>query len=456
MSSSAFLSAPLGPLFLRTALPIIVVMMLSGLQNVIDAIFLGQVVGAVAVAAVSAIFPVTMIAIALSSLVNSGMSSRLARRLGAGEIDAARAVFASAHGLALVVSCLLISGMLIGGEALTRATSGGDADVAVMSITYLAITLGAAPVMFLLGLHVDALRCEGRAPVMALLSVLVTLFNIALNGLFIVYLDMGVAGSAWGTVLAQALGFALLLGLRARIDTPLPLTALKAGRWWGGWGRMLALGAPLSLSFIGLALVSSITITMLQVTDSPTYKSTLAAYGIATRLVGFAFLPLMGLAQGLQAIVGNLVGARMYDRSDRALMIALGVGLAYCGALELVFQLASPALGRMFVDDALVVSELGRILRHTSALYVVTGPVLLLGLYFQSVGDAGRAGLLTLPKTLVVQPVLIVALGFALGEPGIWIAAPIGDAVLATLAVVVLLRARRPGRAGLGVREEPA
>ena len=146
----------------------------------------------------------------------------------------------------------------------------------------------------------------------------------------------------------------------------------------------------------------------------------------------------------------------MYDRSDRALMIALGVGLAYCGALELLFQLASPALAQMFVDDALVVSELGRILPKATALYVVTGPVLLLGLYFQSVGDAGRAGLLTLPKTLVVQPVLIVALGFALGEPGIWIAAPIGDAVLATLAVAVLLRARRPGRAGLGVREEPA
>ena len=202
------LTAPVGALLTPTAAPIILVMVLSGSLNLVDVLFLGRVAGPGAVAAVSAIFPLTAACIAMSAMVGSGMASLLARRLGAGATDDARALFASAHGLALTLGLTLaltlaltlglalIAGVALAGPALTLAAADGDPAVAAMAHRYLSITIGAAPVMFWLGLQVDALRSEGRAPLMAGLGVLVTLANIAFNYVLIVRLDMGVAGSA--------------------------------------------------------------------------------------------------------------------------------------------------------------------------------------------------------------------------------------------------------------------
>ncbi|QEW21672.1 MATE family efflux transporter [Marinibacterium anthonyi] len=449
--ATRFLTAPVGALLTRTAAPIILVMVLSGSLNLVDVLFLGRVAGPGAVAAVSAIFPLTAACIAMSAMVGSGMASLLARRLGAGATDDARALFASAHGLALTLGLALIAGVALAGPALTLAAADGDPAVAAMAHRYLSITIGAAPVMFWLGLQVDALRSEGRAPLMAGLGVLVTLANIAFNYVLIVRLDMGVAGSAWGTVAAQALALGLGLLARGRMDTPLPLAAIVAHRWWGGWPRILALGAPLSLSFLGIALVASVILMALQQTAGPDYVPKVAAYGLITRLIGFAFLPLMGLAQAMQAVVGNNLGAGLTARSDRALALTLLAALVYCCTVQAGFMIFAPRIGAVFVDDPAIARDLAAILRPMVLLYALSGPTLVLALYFQSVGQPGRAALLTLSKPYVLQPPLILGLAALLGDRGIWFASPISEAVLALVALVIWSRVRRPGQAGFGL-----
>ena len=454
-AASPYLVAPPGAILARTAAPIILVMTLSGSLNIVDAAFLGWYVGPSAVAAVSAIFPVFALLIALSTMVGSGMASLLARRLGAGDVTGARALLASAHGLALALSLVLAAGFALAGAGLTRGLAGGAGPVADMAWRYLAILVGAAPVMFWLGLQVDALRSEGRAMLMAGLSVLVTLVNLALNYVLIARLGLGVAGSAIGTAAAQALALGLALAARGRIDTPLPLAALLAHRWWGGWPRILALGAPLSLNFLGLALVATVIITTLQATAAPDYVTTLAAYGLVTRLMGFVFLPLMGLAQAMQSITGNNVGAGLPARSDRVLGLSLAAGLAYGLGVEAAFLGLARAIGGMFTDDPAIIAELGRILRPMMALYALSAPILLLALYFQAVGQAGRAALLTLSKPYLLQPPLIVALGWALGPQAIWYALPLADALLIALALGTWWRLRRPGRPGFALATGP-
>lgn len=452
MSHAAhFLTAPVGALVARTAAPIILVMVLQGSLNVVDAIFLGHFAGPGAVAAVSAIFPLTTVCIALATMVGSGMASQLARRLGARHTEEARAVLSSAHGLALLLGVALIAGFAVAGPALTRAAADGATDVAAMAHGYLAITIGAAPVTFWLTLQVDALRSEGRAPLMAALAVLVTLANILFNYVLIVRMDMGVAGSAWGTVAAQILALALALVVRARMDTPLPLAALFTHRWWGGWSRILALGAPLSLSFLGIALVASVIIIALQRTGGEGYVVTVAAYGLITRLMGFAYLPLMGLVQAMQAIVGNNVGAGLTTRSDRALLLTLAAALAYCATVQGAVMVFADRIGGIFVNDPAIGNALAGILRPMMMLYALSGPTLVLALYFQAVGQSGRAALLTLTKPYLLSPPLIVILATLIGERGIWFAAPLAEALLFGIALVVWTRARRPGQAGFGL-----
>ncbi|MAY45565.1 MAG: MATE family efflux transporter, partial [Rhodobacteraceae bacterium] len=353
--------------------------------------------------------------------------------------------------LALTLGLALIAGVALAGPALTLAAADGDPAVAAMAHRYLSITIGAAPVMFWLGLQVDALRSEGRAPLMAGLGVLVTLANIAFNYVLIVRLDMGVAGSAWGTVAAQALALGLGLLARGRMDTPLSLAAIVAHRWWGGWPRILALGAPLSLSFLGIALVASVIIMALQQTAGPDYVPKVAAYGLITRLIGFAFLPLMGLAQAMQAVVGNNLGAGLTTRSDRALALTLLAALVYCCTVQAGFMIFAPRIGAVFVDDPAIARDLAAILRPMVLLYALSGPTLVLALYFQSVGQPGRAALLTLSKPYVLQPPLILGLAALSGDRGIWFASPISEALLALVTLVIWSRVRRPGQAGFGL-----
>ena len=89
-----FLTGRLGPIYVKTALPIIFVMGMNGCLTVADALFLGHFVGPEALAAVTLMFPAYMLVVALATLVASGMSSRLARHLGADETAAAQADYA--------------------------------------------------------------------------------------------------------------------------------------------------------------------------------------------------------------------------------------------------------------------------------------------------------------------------------------------------------------------------
>lgn len=448
-----FLTAPIGRLFLTNALPMTLVMVMSGLLNVVDSIFLGHFVGPDALAAVGITFPLVMLTIALSTLVSGGMSSLLARHRGAADADNAASVFAGAHGLALFVALGLIVVFFLLGPATLSRLAADDGPVARMAWTYLAITISAAPVQFLLGLHGDVCRIEGRAGVMAFLSVGVTLANIALNYLLIVRLGLGVAGSAWGTVMAQAGGLALLVGLRTTGDGFLPLGVLLQNRWTGNWRTILLLGAPLSLGFIGIALVSATVIGMLRWTDGGDYTVTVAAYGIVTRLLGFAFLPLMAIALTTQAIVGNNTGAGRYDRSDQTLRLALATALAYCAGVEALSLGAGDLMAGGFTQSEEIALAVNAILKPMVAVYLFTGPVLVLALYFQAIGQPARAAALTLMKPFLISPALIVTFGAFGGPDAIWFAFPFSDALVAAIAATILLRVRR---AGAALAPEPA
>ena len=441
-SQNRFLTAPLGRLFATNTVPMMVMMLMSGLLTVVDAAFLGHFVGADALTAVSLVFPVLMVTIALSTLVSGGMSSLLARQLGAKQHAGATAVFAQAHGLALFLSLLLIAVFVAFGGLVIGQLSDNQTGIADMAFIYLAIMIYATPVQLLLAVHADAWRNEGRAGLMALMSAGVTLANIALNYVLIVPLDMGVAGSALGTAIAQGIGLALLVALRLRGAGILTISGLWTSRWIGGWRPILALGAPVSLSFIGIALVSATVITTLRLTAGPGYVESVAAYGIVTRIVSFTFLPLMAIALATQTIVGNNVGAKLYRRSDAALQIALAVAFSYCAFVEITLLIGHNWIGGVFVTDPDVTAQVGTILAPMLSLYLFTGPVLVLALYYQAIGRPLRTAALTLIKPFALSPLLLASLGFFAGAKAIWFAFPIADGIIVAIAIGVAITSR--------------
>nr|WP_319250256.1 MATE family efflux transporter [uncultured Celeribacter sp.] len=434
-----FLTRPVGRLFLSNALPMAVVMSTGGLLNVIDGIFVGRFVGAQALAAVSLAFPIVMLLTALTTLAGGGMSSLLARHLGAGSRRAAGEIFAGGHGLALTLSVVLFVASLIIGPGILSALAAGDAALAGSAQSYLLILIIGAPIQFGLGLHADALRNEGRAGQIALLSVLVNLLNVGANFITIVILGMGVAGSALGTVGAQALGLLLVLAIRLRDRELLPLSALWQASWLTGWRQMLSLGLPLCLSFIGMALVAGTVVRILgtSATENATY---IAAYGVVTRVLGLAFLPQMAIALTTQSITGNNAGAGRVDRASTALRLAMASAFLWCLGVALVGTFAGAPLGALFTRDRAVIASVAAILRPMTALYAITGPILVLALHFQAMGYPLRTAALTLTKPWLLTPALLVIMNAVAGTGGLWLAFPISDAVLLVVALLMIFR----------------
>ncbi|SDE78900.1 putative efflux protein, MATE family [Salipiger thiooxidans] len=436
-----FLTLPVRRLFLSNALPMAVVMSTSGLLNVVDGMFVGHFIGAHALAAVSLAFPVAMLLTALTTLTGGGMSSLMARYLGKGARRDAGAVFAGAHGLALALSAALMLGALMFGPSLVSFLAAGNEPLAAPARAYLRILILGAPVQFGLGLHADALRNEGRSGHIALLSVIVNLLNVAANYIAIVVLDFGIAGSAIGTVAAQSLGVMLLLLVRKRDPALLPLDMIRNASWLTGWRQILALGLPLSLSFIGMALVAGTVLLAIGNTaaDHGTY---VAAYGIVTRILGLAFLPQMAIALTTQSITGNNVGAGRTDRASAALRLAIGCAFLWCLGVTLTAMRAGEMLGALFSDNQEVIIAVGAIMRPMTALYAVTGPILVIAMHYQAMGHPLRTAVLTLGKPWLLTPALVIVLNAHSGLQGLWYAFPAADAALALVALMIIFRSR--------------
>ena len=439
----SFTHGPLGAIFARTALPIIFVMSMNGLLTVTDAVFLGHYSGAAALAAVTLMFPAYMVLNALAVLVAGGMSSLLARHLGGKRYDDARAVFAGAHGLALALGALLIVLYLLAGGPIVRLAAGGSGPLADLGGIYLRIIILASPVMFLLAVQGDALRNEGRAGLMALMSLAVSLANILFNYVLIARFDMGVAGSAYGTVLAQAVALVAVFLFRWRGETVLRPGALLRHGILSDWPAMLALGAPLSLNFIGIALGSASIMTALQMTAGENYQTVVSAYGIVTRVLTFAYLPLLGLSQAMQSITGNNYGAALWRRSDDSIRLAIGLAFLYCLTVQIAVSLHAPWIGGLFVADTQVIAGVGRIMPMVMALYLLSGPNMMVAAYFQAIGDVPRAAVLGLSRPYVFSIPMTVLLACTAGEPGIWMATASAEALLFLFTLFVLAHTAR-------------
>lgn len=442
-----FLTAPIGRLFFSNAVPMMFVLSMGGILNVVDGIFVGRAVGADALAAVSAAFPVVMLVTAVSALLGGGLASVMTRQLGGGERAAAARSLRAAEGLALLAGLALMLLFIAGGRALTMRLVGSSTPVAGMAHAYLAILLYAAPVQLLVGIHADALRSEGGAGRVALLSIAMNVFNIVANFVLIIGCDLGVTGSALGTVLAQLVVLGLLWRVRRRDPAWLALPTWRTGLAPRLWRRIVLLGLPVSLGLLGSAAVS--TLVVLVLATAPERQTMLSAYGVVTRLLGLAFLMQMALALATQTLVGHNIGAQRADRAGATLRVGMLSAALWCALVSGLLLACGPAVGGLFTSSAAVVTQVTHIVQVMLLLYVFSGPVLVLALYFQASGRPREAAWLTLAKPWLLTPLAVFGMVAARGPQALWYAFPIADATLLGAVLVVWLKRR--ARSGMPV-----
>ncbi|WEA61245.1 MATE family efflux transporter [Rhizobium sp. BJ04] len=432
---NVFLTGWLPGVFLRTAAPIVAITTVNGLFTVVDAYFLGAYVGPNALSAVSLIFPGLMLLVALQSLVSNGMASILARRLGAGDRQGARRMFAGAHTLALAVTLILNAVFWTVGRQIIDAGAAGNATVADGAMLFMGAMITFAPVSFFLSLHLDGLRCEGKIGFMTLVTLSASLLNIFANWLFMAVMHWGVLGSAVGSIASQFVCLAAVLAYRWRRPLALRPSAEFA---LVEWRSIMAFGAPISLGFVGISLASAAILINVSLWSAADHVATVAAYGIITRIMTFTYLPLLGLSIALQTIAGNNHGAGLGLRVGRSLQIAMLAALVYCTLVEIIGELMAGRLGAVFVADPAIIAEVRRILPWTIGAYFLFGQMLILSSYFQSIGDAPRAAIFGLSRPYLLTLPLTFLLPFLFGEQGIWMVPVFAEAGMVILAFAVL------------------
>lgn len=407
-----------------------------GIYALTNAWFVARAVGETALAAVNIVAPVLLLLGAVSTTVGVGGASLVSRSLGARRpADAAQAA-----GNAFVVFwATAVTVTLVGLLALDPllAALGATPETLPYARPYATVLIGGA--IFATGFS-SLVRAEGRLRFSTLLWVIPVIVQIVLDPLLIYGFGLGVTGAALGTVGGQVVsaGMAVWFFFVQR-DRPYRIDAAQLVPRARVIGALLAIGAPSFLAGIGATLlVVLINATLAANTVIPGAVA-LAAFAVCSRIQTFLTMPQTGITQGVQPIVGYNHGQGSTDRADRARTLALRATVGY-GAVTgvLVATLAEP-LARIFLSDPVTVAAAVDALRIVAVAFVFSGVAPLISAYFQAIGRPAPPYLISI-GTLVAVKIPLVPLLATFGPTGIWASLPLGEAIAAVAAFVILRR----------------
>lgn len=402
------LSGPILPTLLRFALPNMGAMLATALAAIAETAYVGSF-GVASLAGMALVFPMVMLQMMLSGgAMGGGVSSAISRALGAGDTDRANALAVHAFWIGLSLGGLYMVLMLSLGPALFAAL-GGAGEALSQAVAYAQVAFLGSVFVWLLNILASVLRGSGNMAVPSAILLAVALVQVGVSGALGLgwgpFPAWGMRGVAAGQVVAYGLGSLVLLGyLRAggaRVTLRLRATPLQ----WPLLRDILRVGALACISPLQTVLTILI-LTRLVAQFGPT---TLAGYGIGTRLE-FLLVPI-AFAVGVASVplVGMAIGAGKVARARRAAWVAAAVAGTALSLLGIVLALSPDLWTRRFTTDTSVVASAALYFRWAGPAYGLFG--LGLCLYFSALG-AGKVGGPVLAGTL--RLVLVAAGGWIL------------------------------------------
>ncbi|MDR5659604.1 MATE family efflux transporter [Serpentinicella sp. ANB-PHB4] len=418
-------------LLLKFSLPAIVGMMVNALYNVIDRIFIGRGVGADGLAGITIGFPIMLIFMAFGMLVGVGGSALISIKLGEDNKDEAELILGNSV-LMLTVIILIFSVLgLVFLEPLLISFGASD-DVLPYAKQYLTIILGGAIFQGIgFGMN-NYIRAEGN-PKIAMITMLIgAIINIILDPLFIFRFNWGIQGAAWATIIAQAVSsvWVLLYFFGGKSTLKIRRENLRLNK--NIVTKILAIGsAPFSMQ-----IASSIVITLFN-RQLATYggDTAISVMGIIHSVSMFTLMPIFGINQGAQPIIGYNYGAKAFNRVKETLKMAIVFATVIVTSGFLITRLFPRQIIYLFNRENIELIEMG-----INAIQIFLFALPIIGFqivssnYFQAVGKAKIATLLTLSRQVLVLIPLLLILPKYFGLMGVWLAAPISDIASSVLS----------------------
>jgi len=434
--SKALGEEKISALLWKFSLPAIIGMVVNALYNVVDSIFVGHGVGEIGLAAVTIAFPIMIILMGFGMLIGVGASAVVSLRMGQHKYHEAEKILGNSFTLAALLSISLSAGMLLFLDPILISL-GAEPAVLPYAREFTRIILWGSIFTYIgFGLN-NIVRAEGN-PQMAMSTVLISAgLNIVLNPLFIFTFNLGISGSALATVVSQGVSaiwvLAYFLGKKSVLKLHLSNLTLD----WEIVRSIFKIGLSPFLMQIAASVVTVLfNYSLLQ------YGGALAvaSIGVINRIAMLMLMPIFGLSQGLQPILGYNYGAGNYTRVKKALKLAIYGATVFATTGFLLIQLFDEQIMMLFNNNPELISVGSHGMRIYLCMLPVIGFQIIGGNYFQAVGKAGYAIILSMSRQVIILIPLLLILPGVLGINGAWLASPIADLVSAILTGIFLFR----------------
>ena len=434
VNSKALGNEPIGKLLIRQAVPASIGILVMSLNILIDTIFVGNWIGSIAIAAINVVLPVSFFIAALGMAIGIGGSSIISRALGANNYEKALKTFGNQISLTLILTILMVVVGLTFVDSIIPAF-GGKGDIFEPAKIYYTVVLYGVPFLALCMMGNNVIRAEGKPKFSMVAMIIPSVGNLVLDYIFINIMDLGMLGAAWATTASYMCCFAYVVWFFMSDNSELKISRTHLGFNWN------ILKETASLGFVTLARQAVVSITYLLMNNilfDIGGEDSVTVYAIIGRMLMFALFPVLGVTQGFLPIAGYNYGAEQFSRVRKSINTAilyaslLGI-LVFAGIMIFAEDIVS-----VFTDNPAVLSETPHAMRWVFAAVPIIALQLIGSAYFQAIGKAVPALLLTLSRQGFFFIPLVLILPNYFGEIGVWISFPLAD-VLSTVVTGVFL-----------------
>ena len=425
---------PVSQLLVQYALPAIVAMVATSLYNVVDSIFIGQGVGALAIAGLAITFPFMNLSAAFGAAIGVGASTLLSVKLGQRDYDIANRILGNNVLLNIIVGVLFAAVSLFWLDGILRFFGASDATLPYAHDYMVIILLGNVVTHLHLGLNA-MLRAAGKPRQAMYLTIATVIINAILDPLFIYTLEMGIRGAAVATILSQALALLCQCWMFSRKTELVHFERSKFHLESSIVKGIISIGiSPFSMNACACLVVIFINNSLMH------YGGDMAVggYGIANRIVFIFVMITLGVCQGMQPITGYNYGAQNYNRMLEALKLATIAGTIVCAVGFVLAMLCPRFIASMFTSDPSLIEHSVVAMQYIMALFIIIGAQMVITNFFQSIGSAKVSIFLSLSRQLIFLVLMIIILPQFMGLKGVWLAMPLSDGIAAIMAYAMI------------------
>lgn len=425
----------IGRLLWEFSMPAIIGMLVMGLYIITDRIFVGQGVGSIALAAVTVAQPIMTLMMAFGMLIGIGATALASIRLGERKIKEVEIIAGNAALLLIVLPSLIALIYYSFSDPILKLL-GASQEVLPFARDYMHIyMLSAIPGALSPGLN-NFIRAQGNPRFSMITQIIGAVVNIIFNYFFIFHFGLGIKGSALATLLAQTVSMVWVLAFFFQGKSTVKLRLKNLRPHFSLIIRILAIGfAPFAMQ-----LATSVQQTILNQTLK-VYGGDLAlsAVGIVMSSALLFFMPIIGISQGAQPIIGFNYGAKLYHRVQETVKKAIFFATLFAVIGFIIIRLFATSIVGLFSAGEPALTQLAA---HALVTFFTLLPIVgfqIIGAnYFQAVGKPLQSTILSLSRQVLFFIPLLFILPRFWGIEGVWRTAPIADSLSVTLTGTVL------------------